>query len=575
MSTPISANENNALNDLVPSAERPIKPFRMPVPRKDIAPFNIEVLRNLYNDSKELKRAIQYGVMALSIIIGSIVAKTPFTYASLAVMVIAIFGFALVNTWNAILLFLVYLALEGMYKYTSSFSPLVYIIAPLLSVSIFIAWRIRTRAEAEHKEKTEVVGSPVNALPFRSTPRNNEIGLPKIAPLIFGLIALSFLQVANPEVPDLISAFNGAVVWYLGPISFFFIAYYSLSSRKEVIAFVYTLLVTGFVVSAYAVFQFNMGKPWVDAHVPGMSNMAAFDYRVGSGDEMEVGSYRPPSTASIAGGYIVSSAMAMLTALCVGTMPRIAVWKRVPSLLSLSVLTMGIVVSGVRQTVLNLVVVIPVLLSFSVRRFEDAIRLYFMMFMVGSLLLVSFAVADIAGEGKFSKRYGSVLTGNPLESYASNRGGALIQTFEQITLRPFGIGIRRGTMGQQVQVRGQGLGRLNNRETQWNCIHLDLGVFAVFLLAGCFGVALYQGGVIVQRLQDPNLRYLAAVMYTIILFTFIASLGSPILQSNYVFWSACGILFAIPRVAATERKMLISPPESITGKAVAPEIVPV
>ena len=561
MSIPFPLNNNSPSSEEdsehIPQRDVLIKPFRAPVARPKSLSFNPDVLRFLYDDKKELKQASIYGLISLTIIIGSIVAKTGFTFATLALMVIGIFWLALVDTWNAIFLFIVYLALEGMYKYTSNFSPLVYIMAPVLSTSIFIAWRIRSRGEAERKES--LTNAPAKPSLFQSQLAVNEIGLPKIAPLVLALVALCFLQAANPDSPGLFNSLNGALVWYLGPISFFFITYYTLRNRKEAMGFIYTLLFTGFVVSAYAIFQFNMGQSWVYAHVPGMQNMALMIYSLDTGNTLEAGAYRPAATAPIAGGYVVISCMAMLAALCVATMPRMVTWRRVLSLLSMSVMTMALVVSAVRQVVLNLFVVVPVLLMFSVRRFEDAIRIYFMMFLVGGLLATSFLVADSTAGGKLSKRFGTVFTGNPLDNYAKNRGGSLVLIPQAVALRPFGIGIRRGTGTGSYGpgfIQGKGMQVFWNRETQWNAIHADLGVLGLITLF-LFAVAvIYQGAVICRRLPDPNLRYIGAMMYTIIIFNWIASLGSAVLQSNYIFWSACGILFALPRIAASERKML-------------------
>lgn len=561
MSIPYPLNNSTSPQDdpnRTSQQDAPIKPFRAAVAPKQTFSFNPVVLQSLYNDNKELNRSLIYGLAAILIIAGSIIAKTAFTYATLALIVISIFGLALVDTWSAIFLFTVYLSLEGMYKYTSNFNAVVYIMAPVMSITIFVAWRIRTRGEEMRKQSKEEVKPSVKQSLFQTNKDATELGLPRIGPWVLALIALSLLQAANPDSPSVINSLNGGVVWYIGPMSFFFIAYFVLQHRREAMGFIYTLIVSGFVVSAYAVVQFYLGKEWVDSHVPGMENMATFDYALQEGRVFESGSYRPASTASIAGGYVVASCMAMLAALCIATIPRIVTWRRILALLSTSVLMMGLAVSGVRQVVLNLCVCMPVLLGLSVRRFEDIIRIYFMMFLVAALLGVSFMTADSASGGKLAKRYGTVFTANPLDSYAQNRGGSLSNIIPGIMSRPFGIGIRRGVRGNSGGIiRGKGLGMFNNRETQWNTMQADLGVFGLICLAGFFIAALVQGGQICRSLPDPNLRSIAVVMYAIILFNFIASWGSTVLQSNYIFWTAAGILFALPRIAATERKLLM------------------
>lgn len=537
----------------------PVKPFRAPVaPRKSSA-IDPRVLFALYSDNKELKGALLNGLVAAGIIAGSVIAKTGFTYATLALIVLAIFGLALVDTWKAIFLFLVYLTLEGMYKYTSNFNQVVYVMAPLLSAAIFVGWRIRARNEAEQKEARDKSNPDIKDSLFQTKQGINGVGLPKMASVVLALIALSLLQAANPASPNLIGALNGGFVWYIGPMSFFFITYYALGHRREVMGFVYTVLVSGFVVTAYAVVQFYLGEEWVNSHVPGMQYMANFSYVVGEGTKAESGAFRPASTFSLAGGYTGVSCLAVLAALTVAVMPRMATWRRTLALLSVSVLTMGVLVSGVRSTLLILLVVIPTMLLASVRRFEDAIRIYLMTFLIGALLAASFVVANNAASGKLSKRFGTVLSGNPLNTYTKNRGTSLLLIPQSIAVRPFGVGIRRTTRGGAQRLTGaneEGLDVLENRETQWNAIQVDLGVFGLISVAILFVGLLVQGAIICRKMADPNLRALGGLMYTIILFHVIASFGSAVLQSNYIFWCASGILFALPRIAAAEKKLL-------------------
>lgn len=325
-------------------------------------------------------------------------------------------------------------------------------------------------------------------------------------------------------------------------------------------AFVYTLLITGCIMSAYALIQFNMGQEWTNSHVPGIMNLDRLEYFSQEGSVIESGAFRPAATAAIAGGYVVFSSIALLSALTLSTLPKFVTWRRTLALLSITIMAMAILVSGVRLSVLSLVVVTTVLLSLVARRFEDVIRLYFFAFVLAGLLAISFVVADSAASGKLTKRYSSVFTADPISSYKKNRGGSLSLLPRAITAKPFGIGIRRGVRGSFVgsasQLYSEGSSALFDRETQYNALHLDLGVLGLICLAGFFATTLIQGYRVCRTLPDPNLRSIAALMYAIILFNFISTFGSPILQANYIFWSACGVLFALPRIATAERKVL-------------------
>jgi hypothetical protein len=349
MSIPFPLNNDNLPQDNSAGASQvavPVKPFRTAAPR--IAPPKIDpkVLRALFDDNKELKRAFLNGLVMVCIIAGSVIAKTGFTYASIGVMVLAVLGLALVDTWNAVLLFLVYLSLEGMYKYTSNFNAAVYIMAPIMSITIFVSWAIKSRGEAERKQAKEKTDEAPKPQSFVSNAKEEGIRLPSVATWIFGLIALCFLQAINPNSPGFVNSMNGAIVWYLGPMSFFFVSYFTLKRRRDAMAFVYTLLIIGFVMSAYALVQFNLGREWTYSHVPGIRNLDALEYFSREGSVIESGAFRPAATAAIAGGYVVFSSIALLSALTLSTLPKFGGWRRTLALLSITVMAMAILVSG-------------------------------------------------------------------------------------------------------------------------------------------------------------------------------------------------------------------------------------
>ena len=420
MSIPFPLNNSTPSQDDSPNGspvDAPIKPFRAPVVSKATLSYAPEVLRALYNDNKELKRALLLGLVTTGIIAGSIIAKTGFVYATLALMVVAILCFSLVDTWSAVYLFIVYLALEGMYKYTSNFNPVVYAMTPLLASTIFVSWRLRTRHDEEQKQSAENSKESAKLTSPQQNVLTQDIGLPKVAPWILALIVLGVIQAANPGAASPVNSLSGAMVWYILPMSFFFIAYYGLKHRKEAMGYLYVLLVAGFVVSAYAIVQFYLGKDWVYSHVPGMKNMIDVTVAISNGKSLEEGSYRPASTFSFAGAYVGYCCVSIVSALAVAVMPRMATWRRVLALSSVAVTTMALSISNVRLAVMTMCVLIPTLLSLSVRRFEDTIRIYFMVFVLGSLMATSFVIADGAAKGKLSSRYLGVFTSNPLSSY--------------------------------------------------------------------------------------------------------------------------------------------------------------
>ncbi len=542
----------------------PIKPFRLPPPVPKRAAINIPLLRALYNDKKEVSRALVWGMMIAAIIIGSIVVKTGFTYLSLMLIFVVISAVALTDTWNAVMLFTVYLSLEGMYKYTSKFNQIVYIVAPLLATVIIIAWRLRVQNMLSASKKSAKVSPvPTTSKPsvLGDAPDEPAIPLPKMSMLVAALMSLSLLQCLNPETPSIVTALQGGLVWYTAPMAFFFVSYYNLTRRKHAMGLVYMTLVVGFVSAAYALFQFNMGRSWCYSHVIGMKeSVNLMSYALVGGKVGEEGAFRPVGTYAIAGGYVGVAATSLLAALCVGTMPRMLGARRVVALMSVIVTGMAIAVSSVRLSVLTLLAVTPVFLALSVRRLQDAARIYFMTFLIATLLVVSFAIADGLAHGKLTKRYKSTLQ-NPFTSYQKQRGYHFDSLYKTITIRPLGIGISRtslfaGAGNSNLTIDIHVLNNVSDRETQWNATQGDMGIFGLILNAALFVGILYFGYQICRTVKDANLRVVASLLYTYILSTIIYSFGGASLQSNYFFWICCGSILAVPRIESTERDML-------------------
>ena len=110
-----------------------------------------------------------------------------------------------------------------------------------------------------------------------------------------------------------------------------------------------------------------------------------------------------------------------------------------------------------------------------------------------------------------------------------------------IALRPFGIGVQRETGGRTQIITDRTLAALNDRETQFNAIHLDLGILGLISLIGVYLSVVIQGARICRTLIDPHLRTFAVLMYVIALFYIFSSFGGPAIQTGYIFWTTCGI----------------------------------
>ena len=550
VSYPLNNNPLPPRNENMPG-DAPTKAFRgRPMPT---APVNAALarLRSLYEDRSDWNRSIIVAVLMMVIIGVSVLGKAPGTYAGLALLVISILLIAATDAWAGLLLFLVYLSLEGMFKYTTLFSTTVYAIAPCLGIYIFVTWRLATRA----RESKTVSEAPRKNDPLISQKGDQSIPLPPLAAYIFGFILLIFVQLFNPDAGGYVGAFAGSVVWYLAPISLLFVAYYSVRNSKQLTAFLYLTIGIGAVVSIYAMVQYFLGETWCYAHIVGLDSinrLAWFNVSSATGVS-ESGTFRPPSTTSIAGGYVVLAQQGIIAAIVISQMDKMPINRRVLVLALGFIMAIAMAMAGVRSVILNLIFVVPITLLLTVRSFKDTIRIYFFSFFVVAVTLMVYGVANTLTDGKIGRRLGFSVF-NPFKSYQKSRGYHFTVLAEGIAARPMGIGIQRG-IGNWQSAGRQGirsdLAALADRETQWNATQADMGILGILLVAGFFVAILVKGYHYSRTIKHPRLRLATIYLLSIVISTVVGSFGSPTLQSNSVFLG--DVRFASCRAAYLHR----------------------
>jgi len=568
MSVPYPLNNNPlpARGENLPG-DVPTKAFR--AAPAIAAPTNSALtrLRSLYEDRKDWNRSLITVVLMFLMIAVSVLGKAPGTYAGLAVLVISILLVSATDAWAGLLLFLVYTSLEGMFKYTSLFSTAVYVIAPCLGIYIFVTWRLAIRA----REAKAQAPAQQKISAFVSQKEDKGIPLPQLSYYVFALILLIFVQVFNPDAAGFVGALAGSIVWYLAPISLFFVAYYSVRNSKQLMAYLYFTVAISFVLCAYAMVQYFLGETWCYTHISGMESVNKLQwFNVSAANTVESGVFRPPSTTSIAGGYVGFGELGILAVILMSQMDKMPVVRRVMLLIAGFVMAVAVAMAGIRSIVLILIFMVPVTLFLAVRSFKDATRIYFFSFFVVAATLSVYGVANILSDGKIGRRLGLSVF-NPVKSYQKNRGYHFVTLAEAIAIRPMGIGIQRG-VGNWKQAQRSGLRKellpFANRETQFNSLQADMGILGIGIFSAFLVAIMVTGYRYTRVIQHPRLRLITVYFLSVIVATFVACFGGSAIQGNTVFWVTCGLLLAVPRIYAAENKFVM------TGEVV-PETVAV
>ena len=524
-----------------PSATLPdfIKPWRTVSggAGRAAAPNRTRSLWNPRADAGEFNRAFAVGLALILLIVGILLGKVVFAYVALALFALAIVGTALTDVWGGMLLYIAYLSMEGMFKYTTSFNTVTYSVGPILGVALLGAWRIISL----HTQRHDTVPN----------------AMPPLSALVIAIGCTFVIGIANPEAADPLSAMASTVLWYISPLSFFFIAYFVASRTPRVTSLLYFAVAIGTVVSMYAMFQYQMGESWCYSHIAGLKSIFRVGWFTIQNGVVTKGVFRPVSTASAAGGYVGWSVWGILASLCMIVTPTQVTGRRIFGTLLIAVMGVALVITGIRVTVFVLLLTMPVVLFLQIRTLSDTIRVYLAGIGIAALLLGSFTVANLLSKGKLTARFATSFS-DPLSAYQKNRGNHVSNLVQQVLLRPLGRGPQRlAASYAQGQYANTSIGRdesvLLDSETEWNSLQLQYGVFCLMLMAAFSGIVVVRGWLICRSIEDSHLKSSAVFAYAVVISTTLTNFGGPALQENVLFWAACGVLFAMPRQQARLR----------------------
>jgi hypothetical protein len=510
-----------------PAPGATVKPFRSRPHRPVVVRPDIYRLFHL-NDAAHVRFGVGMALAMALIIAGQVFVGSTLTFLTLIPIVVGIVLTAVRNPWTAVLLYLAYGAMEGMYKYLSSFSPAVYIIAPGLLGVIALAWGLSRRSRASGDVPPMMV--PV---------------------LVYCTVAV--VQSANPNGSGVAPSLAAAFLWYIGPALMYLVACTTVKQSRQLVAFFYVLLAVGTVVAGFAIVQQQMGREWCYAKLPG--------YQTAMEAATAYTSFRPASTTTGGGGAAPYSHFAIAAGLVLLLAPTTKSGVRLLIAGAMGICGVALVLSGVRLIVMLDLACIALFLVLNARSPREVARSLGAMAAVLLLFWIVTNVGQNLSGGKVLDRYTATLA-NPLERFRTERGNNVDALYTMISEQPLGYGFRRG-LGVYTDEGASGI----NRETQLNCWQADMGLPG--LIAGA--LLLCQMAFISWRtyrtVRMPHLRPFAVMLFAFTISYIPSTLAGPSLQGTVNFWVLIALAATLPRIEREERARLAEETARIEAEA--------
>lgn len=478
--------------------------------------------------------------MALTIV-GTVFGGKIVALASIVPLVLAILFYAGRDMALAVALLLVYLAMEGMYKYLTSFSQAIYVIRPLMMLVLFWAWRSKAALK-----RVRVASPPMHGV-------------------LIVLIGWGIVELANPYGAGLVSGAATLLLFYIGPILFYWIGYNAIRTTRHVQLFCCVLVAACTIVSAFTAVQFWMGRGWTEAHLPGYSAINQSDWFVLSPDQSRTiaSSFRPASTTSAGGGGCIWSSFGVITALGLLSLPSVSLRHKLGWAACLVINVLGAFLSGVRLFVFVAVFEAFLFLLLTARTPREVARSFLIMCLAALLAFAAFWGAQLVSGGMIAQRYADTAS-DPLAGYKRERGGNIEALWNLLAAYPIGSGYQYGLgyMSSSTSDSNSPNSALSarNGETQWGAIAGDMGVPGLILLVVFLINSVRIGWRSLRRLRDPNLRVLAAMLLASLVGYVLACFGGPALQGTIHFWFIAGMLAALPAIEKRESPAFNEPP---------------
>lgn len=479
-----------------------------------------------------LRPGVAMGAFLAAAIGGTLVGGAQVAIASMIVFVCVILYYARNDPVQAAILLIAYLAMEGMYKYLTSFATYVYIVRPALMAAIITSW---ASARLSRTQRADPV-------PFGG--------------LVVVFILWALLEVFNPYGTGLLTGLSTCLLFYAGPLIFWWIGATATRSPMQVERLCLVVLAVATVVSSLAALQFGMGRPWTEAHFPGYSTILQGDWFVIT-DSGTVGSFRPASTTSMGGGGAAWAALGTTIALGLVALPQKSRRADVFVIACLLANVVGLFVSGVRLYVFTSIASICVYLILTIRNPSGLLRGVVALVILCVFGFIAWEGAQTLSGGILSQRYSQTMA-NPVKTFTYERGANFPLVFRLLVRDPLGTGYHASKLDVTASGPSAGSSSLELRtgETQFGATASDLGLPGLLLhfalVIGAVRAALRSH----KRLLGARARTFSAILLATMSIHLVACLGGPALQGAIYFWFAAGILLALPRIEQLEQHVL-------------------
>ena len=468
-----------------------------------------------------------FGYIVFTILITLVMGRAG-AMASCVLLTLSVIYCAAMKSNSTIPFFLCYLALEGLYKYTSSFSSAVYAIKPTLEF-VLLAALVQSNRQT-----------------------NTSMKMPPLAVLIGMFGGWAAVEVFHPLGCGITGGVAQLIVWYAAPISLLWTGYNSVRSVKQVETICYTILTISVVVSVFAAVQFQMGQAWTEAHLPGYATINQGEWWVTNNlGGILATSWRPASTTVAGGGGGIWAIWGGAIGIAFLMSRRINLLWKCLIVASIAINAYGVIVSGCRLFLFAGMFEVMVLFVVLARTPREFARSLIMLGVASIMVWVGFSSAQSFSGGLIGNRYDKTLA-NPLAKYNQDRGGLeraewLLMMLEQY---PFGVGYERGTGGGSDR---DDTGVAIARDDAFNSVSGDMGWPGLL-----FGIAIFLS--IIARswgsfraLKSERVRLVGAVFLAIMMGYIVNFFGGPTLNGGDTLWLLFAFMLAMPLVQQYER----------------------
>lgn len=462
------------------------------------------------------------GLSMTLIIAGTVLVGKTVALASIPLFIIAIICYAFRDLVSAIAVFIAYAAMEGMFKYLTEFSQIVYAIKPLLSLLLLLIWALLAKRSGARTMKGP------------------------LAPWVAGLAIWGLVEAFNPLGGGVLTSILALWVWYIAPTVLYFLVINIIKDASQIRMICFSIVAITVVVSGFAVVQYAMGQSWTTAHLPGYTTMRDANwFATDAKGNVTTSSWEPASTGATSGGGAGWAYLGIIVMLGLFLSPATTRAQKIALSFCFIVNVTGLLVSGIRLYVTSSILVSLILLALLSGTPRQLLRSFAVAGAVLVFVGIGFNIAQSSSNGIIASRYAETLA-HPVAKVQQDRGGNFSYLLPFLTAHPLGVGFQRGTEIGTYSTGKTGLSL--NRETQFNSISQDLGAPGLVILIVLLSMIVMRGFRTFKSLSLPPLKVIAAVMFVLLLGYIMQCFGGPTLQSADTFWLIIGLATTLPLV---------------------------